>query len=195
MRSDYDKIFEAYIQEGMFDRAKAKLAGVGQTVGNVVKGATGRSQTPGAVKTGADAKSDSISKGFDTKLTKELTGFNNKLQKALGVGSVDEIPQALSQIDPSFQEQYSKITQLTPAAEPSTPVATPQQAPASEEPGAAPQQAPASEEPAPAAEPSAGGSTFNYTGSNKNVSGAIAKLNSSGMSQQQILDYIKSKRK
>ena len=32
MRSDYDKIFEAYIQEGMFDRAKAKLAGVGQTV-------------------------------------------------------------------------------------------------------------------------------------------------------------------
>ena len=128
-------------------------------------------------------------------LTKELTGFNNKLQKALGVGSVDEIPQALSQIDPSFQEQYSKITQLTPAAEPSTPVATPQQAPASEEPGAAPQQAPASEEPAPAAEPSAGGSTFNYTGSNKNISGAIAKLNSSGMSQQQILDYIKSKRK
>lgn len=161
----------------MFDRAKAKLAGVGQTVGNVVKGATGRSQTPGAVKTGADVKSDSISKGFDTKLTKELTGFNNKLQKALGVGSVDEISQALSQIDPSFQEQYSKITQLTSAAEPSAPVAAPQQAPA------------------PAAEPSAGGNTFNYTGSNKNVSRAIAKLNSSGMSQQQILDYIKSKRK
>ena len=162
----------------MFDRAKAKLAGVGQTVGNVVKGVTGRSQTPGAVKTGADAKSDSISKGFDTKLTKELTGFNNKLQKALGVGSVDEIPQALSQIDPSFQEQYSKITQLTSAAEPSAPVAAPQRTPAPEEPA-----------------PSAGGNTFNYTGSNKNVSGAIAKLNSSGMSQQQILDYIKSKRK
>ena len=169
MRSDCDKIFEAYtyIQEGMFDRAKAKLAGVGQTVGNVVRGATGRSQTPGAVRTGADAKNDSISKGFDTKLTKELTGFNNKLQKALGVGSVDEIPQALSQIDPSFQEQYSKITQLTPAAEPSTPVAAPQQAPASEEPVAAPQQAPVPVEPAAAAEPSAGGNTFNYTGSNK----------------------------
>ena len=182
MRNDYDKIFEAYVQEGIFDRAKARIAGASQTVGNVVRGATGKSQTPGAVKTGADVKSDSISKGFDTKLTKELTGFNSKLQKALGVGSVDEIPQALSQIDPSFQEQYSKITQLTPAAEPSAPVA-------------APQQAPTQKAPAPAAEPSAGGSTFNYTGSNKNVSGAIAKLNSGGMSQQQILDYIKSKRK
>ena len=179
MRNEYDKIFEAYMQEGMFDRAKATLAGVGQTVGNVVKGATGKSQTPGAVKTGANVKSDSISKGFDTKLTKELTGFNNKLQKALGVGSVNEIPQALSQIDPSFQEQYNIITQLTP------------EAPAS----AAPQQAPAPETPAPTAKPSAGGNTFNYTGSNKNVSGAIAKLNSSGLSQQQILDYIKSKRK
>ena len=192
MRSDYDKIFEAYIQEGMFDRAKAKLAGVGQTVGNVVRGATGRSQTPGAVRTGADAKSDSISKGFDTKLTKELTGFNNKLQKALGVGSVDEIPQALSQIDPSFQEQYSKITQLTPAAEPSAPAPkapAPVAEPEAQEPVAEP------EAPAPAAEPSASKNTFNYTGSNKNVSGAVAKLNSSGLSQQQILDYIKSKRK
>ena len=189
MRGDYDKIFEAYVQEGIFDRAKAGIAGVGQTVGNVVRGATGKSQTPGAVKTGADAKSDSISKGFDTKLTKELTGFNSKLQKALGVSSVDEIPQALSQIDPSFQEQYSKITQLTPAAEPSAPGAEPSA------PATAQQQAPAPEAPAPVAEPSAGGSTFNYTGSNKNVAGAVAQLNSSGMSQQQILDYIKSKRK
>ena len=98
--------------EGLFDRTKAKLSGVGQTVGNVMKGVTGQSQTPGT-RTGADARNDSISKGFDVKISKEITGLQNRLQKTLGVANVNEITGALTQLDPSLAEQYNSIVQLS----------------------------------------------------------------------------------
>lgn len=200
MKSDDHLIYESYIQEGILDRTKAKLSGIKQTVGNVVRGATGKSQTPGT-RTGADAKSDSISKGFDAKLSKEMTDFQSKLQKTLGVAGANEIAEALTQIDPGLADQYNSITQLgQQTATAPAPAEAPQAAPAAPAPSAAPAPAPAPSaapaQAAPAETPQAATkNTFKYSGSNKNVSSAIDKLNSSGLDKQQILDYIKSKKK
>jgi uncharacterized protein YjbJ (UPF0337 family) len=181
MNRDSKIIFESYqrqVDEGMFDRMKARGRGLAQSIGGLkntasnlagkAKGAVGTmvgnqnmvqqgaqqvqqaQQQSAARTTGKDTKATAINTTFTGKIDKELMNFNNRLSKTLGVTDPQQLLSTLEQSSPDMAKLYSTIQEISNQIKQST-GGSPQPAPGAPAPGAPAPGAPAPGAPAPGA--------------------------------------------
>ena len=199
MNRDSKIIFESYqrqVDEGMFDRMKARGRGLAQSIGGLkntasnlagkAKGAVGTmvgnqnmvqqgaqqvqqaQQQSAARTTGKDTKATAINTTFTGKIDKELMNFNNRLSKTLGVTDPQQLLSTLEQSSPDMAKLYSTIQEISNQIKQST-GGSPQPAPGAPAPGAPAPGAPAPGAPAPGAPaPGAGAAGDKVTVQTKN---------------------------
>ena len=144
MDKDGRIIYESYtksLEEGIFDRMKAKGAGLAQSVGGLkntasriaggAKAAVGSAigntnmvnqgaqqvqsaqQQAASRTTGADVKASSINTSFTSKIDKELMNFNTRLSKSLNVTDPQQLLAALEAASPDMAELFTSIQEIT----------------------------------------------------------------------------------
>lgn len=144
MDKDGHIIYESYtksLEEGIFDRMKAKGAGLAQSVGGLkntasriaggAKAAVGSAigntnmvnqgsqqvqsaqQQAATRTTGADVKASSINTSFTSKIDKELMNFNTRLSKSLNVTDPQQLLASLEAAAPDMAELFTSIQEIT----------------------------------------------------------------------------------
>jgi len=139
---DSKLIYEAYINEGLLDRAKAHVQGVARTAKNALnagkekaaglKAATGslignqqmaqqgaqqvqqaqQARTQNAQQTQTN-KIDTVKSGFTGKVDKELINFSTQLSKILNVADPSQALGKLKEMSPELTELYTQILNLS----------------------------------------------------------------------------------
>ncbi len=149
--NDFDKInmlYENTVNEGILDRAKARVAGVGGAIGGALKGAyygaTGNvAGAAAAAEKAKNAKLDSYKKSADARLEQ---AYNNIINDLIALNLINQntanqlggtFKQGLAQVFQQFIDGATQAvastgaaTAVSPAAPAAAPVPTPAAAPA-----------------------------------------------------------------
>ena len=94
------------LEEGIWDRTKAKVAGAVQGASNVI---SGNSQPQFSA---SDNKANAINNSFYKRFDKEMNNFNNRLIKTLGAADINDVRKQLDAISPESGEFFDRMRGL-----------------------------------------------------------------------------------
>ena len=104
----YKLVYEGTIslEEGIWDRTKARVAGAAQGASNFI---SGNSQPQISA---SDNKANAINSSFYKRFDKEMNNFNNGLIKNLGAADINDVRKQLDAISPEAGEFFDRMRGL-----------------------------------------------------------------------------------